>query len=521
MQRSAVRDAGTLRTFARPSPHPRRARSATPYLIAVILAAFLPAASAQLAEAPALFEPPTTGFMEAAIAPLDSSALRIRSLVVNTQLFTTLPPGQTRRVRLPLFADRDYTAVVTEQEGAGTPFFGWRGRLEGYVNGHFSAVLHDGALVMQITDGRGGEFQIRPVPGGGHQVAEPWPGVQGVCGSVGPPAPALAVGKDAGKHPPANLSPSWVNTHADVLILYTPNARNAAGGHANIQAKARQFVADSNWRFGRSGTHTYLRLVGVEEIAYDDSAQDLSLHLTRLGIGNDGYMDDAFARRDAVGADLVCLLPNGRANSGSTLGIAYVGGWAGVVEWSLDTLVFTHEIGHNLGCEHEDGQTSYNRGYSHTESWNVVIGTVMEQRVTVMYSGFNPGTRTDYFSSPGINFTFTGNDCGGVCGNVDRPLGIANVADNARWLNENRATTATNRQAIFYGNSAGGAGEATASDPANNLPFIYNAWFPATEVNPAQSATIRLAAGNYPSGARLDKKIRLENWGGGNARITQ
>lgn len=491
------------------------------------------AAPAQLPTAPDLFDRPPMEIAAASVADPTSPALRSRNVTVNRTLFDALPAGGTGRVQLPLFADREYTAVLQREADTNSQFVGWRGRLEGWGRSQVSAVYRDGIVSMHVSDGEGGEFDLRSVPGGGHRVMESWPGVQGVCeaGSghgADEVAAATEPGFAAASSGSAVVSPSHPYTYVDILVLYTPNARNAAGGTSEIHAKVWQFINDSNWRFSRSETGVILRAVGIDEFPYDDSAQDLSRHLTNLSTTNNGpesIVKPVLARRDEVGADTVCLLTHGRANSGDTLGIAYRG-WPCVVEWSQDTLVFTHEVGHNLGCQHEKGSqgtpdAGYNHGYSHRESWDLGLATEHETRVSIMNSSFSPSQRTDYFSNPNILFTFTGNSCGGLCADVDRPMGDADSADNARYLRENRATTARLRQANFYLDSAiGPGGNATERQPDNNVARVYNTYFPATEIDSTLPAVIRLAPGNYTSAVRITQNSRLEKWGGGaKARI--
>jgi hypothetical protein len=252
-------------------------------------------------------------------------------------------------------------------------------------------------------------------------------------------------------------------------------------------------------------------------IDYDDSSENLTDHITNLTTTNNGaasIVDAVLARREANGADFACLLVYGRANSGSTIGIAF-GRWGSVVEVTQDSSTFAHELGHSFGCAHQRDPavlTSYNHGFSHTEAWDLEFGFVMETRDTIMYSTFTASQRTDYFSNPNIDYLFTGNDCGGFCANRWRALGDAS-ANNARYLRENRYAAAALHPPRLYVRATANDGNATSLSPENDLPEVYSEWHPLTQGDTTQSATVRLAPGSYPAPIRVTQKSRLERWG--------
>lgn len=494
-----------------------------------VLASF---ADAQSTSIPALFDPPAPEGKPALAEILPSATVsRGRRVQLHSELFTTAVSDRPQHIRLPMFSDREYIARITDAQKLGNSIVSWRGTLEGFANGHFSAVWSAGRMSLHLSDGVGGDYSLRPEPEGGH-LLEQTPltelGTCGTCGAVTAPSLAEPNGANLAPPPPDALAPV---TYVDVLILYTPNARLAAGGTVGIQIKANRFIQDSNWRHDRSNTHVRYRLVAWQEINYDDSAQDLARHLTNMTskkYPGESIQDEVAALRDGFGADFVTLLTHGRANSGSTLGIA--AGWPSVVEWSQDTAIFTHELGHSMGCFHEINAAdhpptgNYNLGYEHTETWDLVVGSASEKRVTIMYSGFNPGTRTDYFSNPDIRFTYTGNDCGGLgdgaCIDVVHALGVANSVDNARFLRENRATSARLKPARFFLVSEAQGGDGSRLAPSSHLPTLYNLWLPATEALPSDTTVLQLAEGNYTAPIRITQNSRLEKWlGNGKVRI--
>ena len=93
----------------------------------------------------------------------------------------------------------------------------------------------------------------------------------------------------------------------DVLVVYTPAAKNAEGGTTNMNDLITLAVAETNASYGNSGVAPRLNLVHAEEIAYTESGS-YSLDLDRLRGTSDGYMDGVHALRDAYRADVVVLL---------------------------------------------------------------------------------------------------------------------------------------------------------------------------------------------------------------------
>ena len=93
----------------------------------------------------------------------------------------------------------------------------------------------------------------------------------------------------------------------DVAVVYTPAAREAAGGVAAIEAEIDLLVAETNQAYETSRVDHRVRLVDTSEVTYVESG-DSSLDLDRLLEPSDGPLDEVHALRDEVGADLVHLI---------------------------------------------------------------------------------------------------------------------------------------------------------------------------------------------------------------------
>ena len=160
----------------------------------------------------------------------------------------------------------------------------------------------------------------------------------------------------------------------DVLVVYTPEALTHAdaydiwrGGVEAINAKIEFMISEANQIFLNSGINDHrLRLVGRHMVDHDET-NDLQAELLGLALW-DGNMDSVHTWRNEVGADIVCLIiaTNVESTSGKSIGIDYASGFSGdrgffvINQNALIVLLFpdrigmlfTHELGHVLGCNH-------------------------------------------------------------------------------------------------------------------------------------------------------------------------
>ena len=112
-------------------------------------------------------------------------------------------------------------------------------------------------------------------------------------GALSFPGPARAQSQNA-----------WI---VDVMVLYTSDAKTAAGGDAAMTDLIRAAVAEGNLVFGNSHAPLRLRCVYQGEIGYDESGRVLT-DLNRLRDPSDGFLDSVAVLRDRYAADLVCLV---------------------------------------------------------------------------------------------------------------------------------------------------------------------------------------------------------------------
>ena len=176
------------------------------------------------------------------------------------------------------------------------------------------------------------------------------------------PPPPIAAAAAAARDLPTPVRPaSTERTVADVLVVYTPAAREQAGGEAAMEARVDLWFAATNKYYEDSGINHRIRLVHLEEMdGYVETV--LTDDLNRLADLYDGAMDEIWAMRDAVDADHVHLIERwGYAGTLRYCGRAYQMGdldaswhWAfGVTVLECGSIPFAHELGHNMALSHD------------------------------------------------------------------------------------------------------------------------------------------------------------------------
>lgn len=381
-------------------------------------------------------------------------------------LFDPQSIGQV--VSLPLWADRDLTVRLESSEVIGQDRHVVRGEVEGVPGSRFLLTVHGDAVAFSVYldplerhggvplgAGRVAIYELDPsqAPGcadplhslpDGNALAEA--NARPVALRTG--AAAATSGELAAEPPIAAAVPGAI-AQVDVLVLYTPEVFASATPGAAVIARVDLAIAEANDEYARSETRVQLRLVGLRQTNYAEAGSNSS-NLSRLRITNDGFMDEAHATRDQLGADLVCLLV--QRSDPSSIGIAYILGSLVDPDRSFNDLfgfsvvqygfvagssTFSHEIGHNLGCAHDRENSSsqgvfpYSYGYRFQGADGRVYRTIM---------AYSPGTSVPYFSNPRLTHPSP---------TVQRPLGIAaglpGEADNATSVNRTAYSVASYR----------------------------------------------------------------------------
>jgi hypothetical protein len=260
----------------------------------------------------------------------------------------------------------------------------------------------------------------------------------------------LAPQQPGGRSPPGTpASPSHFSgapddgSLVDVLMLATPASVTAVGGAAAMDALVAQHVSYANDVRDACGITHRFRMVGFDVVSYAESG-NLITDLARLKEPADGFMDDVHPLRDALGADLVCLLSNsGSAGTGymmDVLSTSFEDRAFSAMSPTVASYVFAHETGHNMGLFHSHSAsppptvTCYAFGKNTPDgNWRTIMADP-------------PGTIVDMFSSP--DKTWMGFPMG-----VDGAGCPSDAADAVRTLNDTAPFVANFRASVDGGSS--------------------------------------------------------------------
>jgi hypothetical protein len=215
----------------------------------------------------------------------------------------------------------------------------------------------------------------------------------------------------------------------DILVVYTPAARDGAGGEEGIATLIDAAVAEANTAYEQSGVDVHLQLVRREEIDYLESAS-LALDLDRLKAKTDGALDEVHLLRDRYQADVVCLIVESTSGAAG-LGYLMTSPASGFQSFAFSVIqrrfatgvyALAHEVGHNLGCAHDRDNAPVAGAYPYAYGNRFSV----EQETFRTIMAYSPGTLTGVFSSPTLLFR-------GVPTGV--PEGSPGAADNVRTIN--------------------------------------------------------------------------------------
>jgi peptidyl-Asp metalloendopeptidase len=340
---------------------------------------------------------------------------------IDEPLLSSGPAGIT----LAIPGGPDIEVERQSHERRGVRSLVWRGRGQFDRNAKVTLTLHEGLLLGRIENGSD-IFVVRPGSNGRTIVeklnpdsfAPEWGHDAATHGHD--KVPALTTGDMMQEGLSAPAAPAADGTVQIVLMsVYTPQARAAAGGIAQIQAQIQAAVDQANSAFINSNMVARFFLAHTAEVAHNDAGNietDLNWVTSNATVAS---------LRDTHSADMVSLIVN---NGGNYCGIAWVqrNPGSGFANYAyqvtalgcLANSTLAHEHGHNMGMEHDPASAgispsdaSYPWSFGHYV--NGAFRTIMSYDVCTISC-----PRILHFSNPDVLYN-------GV------PTGVLDQRDNA------------------------------------------------------------------------------------------
>lgn len=315
---------------------------------------------------------PSTGDIFVEIAPeiqpdvleqgMGRRTLRKRDVAVRMDAFKrAVRSGAGGRIRMGLFSGKQIDIEIESVQSLSEDNAIVTGKIAGEATSTATIVMKDEAFVANIHEERTGEhYEVRHSGDGVHTVRSLGPDSIAGCAAI--PAPAAPFESTASIATPEDFeignSTVLATPVIDMLVGYTPAARASQGGTSGMQALIQMGVADTNRALTDSGANLRVRLVGMLEMTQNESS-DFYADLDALRLTTDGKWDLIHSVRKRLGADQVTLVGL-YAHNYTIAGIGYVNATASsaftIVRTSaFGMYTFSHEFGHNLGLNHEDG----------------------------------------------------------------------------------------------------------------------------------------------------------------------
>lgn len=320
---------------------------------------------------------------------------------------------------------RRYALTPAEIEDRGTDSLLWRGGLAGMGDrGEAVITVRHGHVAGRLSLSRRTYELVPDAAGAGVSRLREIDTTRFPQGPDAVPPPGLSGER---REPPRDETPGVSARGApllEVLVVYTPTARVAAGGTAQMEAFVQAAVDVANTAYDNSQVSQDLALRGTEEIDYDESGVPVGAQLMWL-------RDDTgiASLRDAYAADLVAMISETPPGCGRGYVMRDPGPLFEPFAFSVihrpcavGNLSFAHELGHNMGLEHDPANSdAYPNGGSYPWSFGHFVDG--EFRTVMAYSTeCDLGcTRVAHFSNPDVIFS-------------GHPTGIDNQRDNARTL---------------------------------------------------------------------------------------
>ena len=363
---------------------------------------------------------------------------------VADRINSNIPATDTaRKLTLNLFTDVTIDAVMDKVERSNDGKTDvWIGHIPGKPFGTVFLSINDQVMAGNVKTGTGEFYQIRYA--GAAQIhaindvdETKFPGERQ---PLAPNVPAATADE-----------PAAIDTgdSIDVMVVYTPSARAAAGGTAAMQTLIQLGITESNQGYANSQIVQRINLVYSQEVAYTEASSGDVFGAALDAITTGSLNATVLPLRDQYRADLVSLWINNTQYCGlawlmTNVSSSFESRGYSVVHYDCATgyYSFGHEMGHNEGAHHDRANASGSGAYSYSYGYQQLSASP-KFRTVMAYDCSGGCTRVNYWSNPAVSTSISG---------PAYPTGVistsATSADNHLTLNNTRTTVANFRQAL-------------------------------------------------------------------------
>ena len=360
----------------------------------------------------------------------------------------------TPMLEFELFEGRRTVAQRVRSEETRTGGFTWYGELDTDAFGYAALAVQDGAVVgvvkedgvlYRVREKRNGQLAIyqcqNELPGGCGTSARKLSlqDASGLDAEDDAPSGASRSSASSSVTPESSTQNSTVANIVDIIVAWTQEAEDAAGGTAAIRATIDLAVLETNQAFTNSEIDLQIRCVYTSRIDYVESGSQAT-DLDRLQSPDDGFMDDIHLWRKAFGADAVNLFIANDEFCGRSYNMEFPAS-QNFSEYAFNLVAqncatgyyaFAHEMGHTFGLDHD--RTNANGTPSQPYAYGFWTPNNAYRTIMGLPRWGVQGTRIQYFSNPDLQYM------GQVLG-VPHPNNVS--ADASKALEDNRSIITT------------------------------------------------------------------------------
>ncbi len=351
---------------------------------------------------------------------------KLRGVTLNSNLLNQ------NRILFNLFIDQELIGEITEREERPNGVKIWQGQVEGQSQNRITLVSKGNITVGNIRTDEG-VIEIRYAGSGAYTIRLIDPNL--LPNDLHPGAPPVTA--TATPPPPRQVAPAETAV-IDIMILLTPQAYDALGDNGDaVGAAIDLMLEEANQAYELSNAHIRLNWAhaqGVGGRIYNDSG-DLEDDLNTLSSDRTMLGSLASNLQEDVGADLTTLLVR---DGGGSCGIAWQmnesneAGFAAIAFSVVDVdclsnYSYPHELGHNMGLQHDRDNADSSPRYSYAYGYQ---DPQSRFRTIMAYPCRPECSRVPFFSTPDPSLAYQG-----------IPFGTA-TEDNARALRNIRGVVA-------------------------------------------------------------------------------